>query len=92
MDYKFNENTYNLDNIREYMNKDYWDVDDLKFDFWFRLLKHQDIINKVMELNGLINSNFTGNDNTYKLKQKLIDDNKDLEPIELNLDFDWGNE
>jgi hypothetical protein len=25
MDYKFNENIYNLENIREYMYKDYWD-------------------------------------------------------------------
>ncbi len=92
MDYKFNGNTYNLNNIRQYMDKDYWDVDDLKFDLWFRLLKHQDIINKVMELNGMISNNFSGNDNTYKLKQKLIEENINIEPIELNLNFNWGDE
>lgn len=92
MDYKFNGNTYNLSNIRQYMDKDYWDADDLKFDIWFRLLKHQDIINKVMELNGMVSDNFSGNDNTYRLKQKIIEENRKIEPIEINLDFNWGDE
>ncbi len=90
-DYKCNGVIYNLDNIWQYMEKDYWDVDDLKFDFWYRLTRHQEIFNKVMEINGLVKSNFTGNDNTYKLKQELIEKNKGIAPVEINWDFEWND-
>lgn len=52
-DFIDNGNVYNLDNIWEYMEKDYWDADDLKFDFWYRLQRHQRIFYKVMELNNI---------------------------------------
>lgn len=87
VDYVVNGITYNVKNIREYMKKDYWDADDLKFDFWFRLLRHQEIFNKVMELNGLVKSNYAENDNTEILIQQMIEKNKNVKPIELNLDF-----
>ena len=35
-DYICNGIVYNLDNIWEYMEKNYWDTNDLKFDFWYR--------------------------------------------------------
>jgi len=87
LDYIYNGIIYNLENIKEYMEKDYWDSDDLKFDFWFRLLKHQDIINNVMKLNGLIKSNFNNKDNTDYLKQEIKEKNKHFKPIEINIDW-----
>lgn len=75
-DYIENGITYNLDNIWEYMEKDYWDSDDLKFDFWYRMLRHQQIFNEVMERNGLIKSNYSEKDCTPKLLKKLKKKNK----------------
>lgn len=82
---------YNLNNIWDYMEKDYWDSDDLKFDFWYRLLRHQDIFNEVMKINGLVKSNFTGTDCTEKLKQEIYEKNKNQKPIKIDLDFNWDD-
>lgn len=93
VNYTVNGVTYNMDNIMEYMKKDYWDADDLKFGFWFRMDKHQGIINKVLELNGLVKSNFTGYDNTNRLKAEMEEKNKQCKyELDLNLDFNWGDD
>ena len=93
VNYTVNGVTYNMDNIMEYMKKDYWDADDLKFGFWFRMDKHQGIINKVLELNGLVKSNFTGNDHTNRLKAEMEEKNREYaEKMDLNLDFNWGDD
>ena len=93
VNYTVNGITYNMDNIMEYMKKDYWDVDDLKFNFWFRMDKHQYIINKVLELNGFVKNNFTGNDNTNRLKAELEVKNKLCKyELDLNLNFNWGDD
>lgn len=64
--------------------------DDLKFDFWFRLQRHQQIFNEVMKRSGNVKNNFSGNDCTEKLLQEMYEKNKGLKPMELNLDFDWS--
>lgn len=79
-DYIENGVVYNLDNIWDYMEKDYWDEDDLKFDFWYRLYRHKQIFYKVMELNGKNLKNNTGidyKDCTQELLDKMAEDNKD---------------
>ncbi len=76
-DYIENGVVYNLDNIWDYMEKDYWDEDDLKFDFWYRLYRHEQIFYKVMELNGKklrnIDNDEDENDNCHDRKQELLD-------------------
>ena len=84
-DYVVNGNVYNLNNIWEYMDKDYWDSDDLKFDFWYRLQRHQQIFYEVMKLNGKIfNDNNNYKDNTIELIDKMTELNKDY-----NIDIIW---
>ena len=76
-DYVVNGNVYNIDNIWDYMEKDYWDEDDLKFDFWYRLYRHEQIFYKVMDLNGKIfNSSNEGIDQTKRLLEELKEKNK----------------
>ena len=59
------------------MEKDYWDEDDLKFDFWYRLHRHEQIFYKVMDLNGKIfNSSKEGIDHTKRLLEELKEKNK----------------
>lgn len=79
---------YNLDNIWDYLRKDYWDDEDLKFDFWYRLLRHQEIFNEVMKINGLNKSNFNGKDNTHKIKEELIQKNKEFESLMIDLEWE----
>ena len=67
-DYKCNGVIYNLDNIMEYMQKDYCNEEDLNFDFWYRLQRHQEIFNKVMEINGLVKNNFSAKFCTKKYR------------------------
>jgi len=75
--YTVNGIDYNLNNIWDYMDKDYWDADDLKFDFWYRLHRHQQIFYEVMKLNGKnLNNNINYKDNTKELLDKLIEENK----------------
>ena len=77
--------TFNLNNIWEYMDKDYWDTDDLKFDFWYRLQRHNRIFYEVMKLNGkFLNDNINYKDNTQELLDKLIEQNKDY-----NVEIIW---
>ena len=84
-DYIVNGIIYNLNNIWEYMDKDYWDGDDLKFDFWYRLQRHQQIFYEVMKLNGkFLNDNINYKDNTQELLDKLIEQNKDY-----NVEIIW---
>ena len=84
-DYVVNGVVYNLNNIWEYMDKDYWDVDDLKFDFWYRLYRHQQIFYEVMKLNGKnLNDNINYKDNTKELLDKLTEKNKDY-----NIEIIW---
>ena len=84
-DYIVNGIIYNLNNIWEYMDKDYWDGDDLKFDFWYRLQRHQHIFYEVMKLNGkFLNDNINYKDNTQELLDKLIEQNKDY-----NVEIIW---
>lgn len=79
-DYVVNGVAYNLNNIWDYMDKDYWDTDDLKFDFWYRLQRHQQIFYEVMKLNGKnFNDNINYTDNTPELLDKLIEKNKDYD-------------
>jgi hypothetical protein len=79
-DYVVNGVVYNLNNIWNYMDKDYWDTDDLKFDFWYRLQRHQQIFYEVMKLNGKnFNDNTNYTDNTQELLDKLIEKNKDYD-------------
>ena len=76
-DYVVNGNVYNIDNIWDYMEKDYWDEDDLRFDFWYRLHRHEQIFYIVMELNGKIfNSSKEGKDHTKELLEELKEKNK----------------
>ena len=81
MEYKnYTENgvIYNLENIWNYVeNIEYWDCDDFKFDFWFRLNKHQRIFYEVMKLNGKLINNHNYEDSTQKLLNELIEKNKD---------------
>ena len=78
--YVVNGNVYNLNNIWEYMDKDYWDADDLKFDFWYRLQRHQQIFYEVMKLNGkILNDNNNYKDNTRELIDKMTELNKDYD-------------
>ena len=77
-DYIVNGVKYNLDNIWDYMDKDYWDSDDLKFDFWYRLQRHQQIFNEVMKLNGKMRQDNRGKDYTDKLLKRIKDKNKDI--------------
>ena len=77
-DYIVNGITYNMDNIWDYMDKDYWDADDLKFDFWYRLQRHQQIFYEVMKLNGKMQQNNGGKDYTDKLLKRMKDKNKDI--------------
>ena len=80
IDYVVNGVVYNLNNIWDYMDKDYWDADDLKFDFWYRLQRHQQIFYEVMKLNGKnFNDNINYTDNTQELLDKLIEKNKDYD-------------
>lgn len=76
-DYIINGNVYNLNNIWEYMDKDYWDEDDLKFDFWYRLQRHQQIFYEVMKINGknFYNNNI-GKDYTKELLEEMKEKNK----------------
>ena len=77
--------TFNLNNIWEYMDKDYWDTDDLKFDFWYRLQRHNRIFYEVMKLNGkTFNDNIIYVDNTQELLDKLNKENKDY-----NVEIIW---
>lgn len=76
-DYVENGVVYNLDNIWDYMEKDYWDDDDLKFDFWYRLYRHNRIFYEVMKLNGKdLNNHTKYKDHTKELLEKLTEDNK----------------
>ncbi len=79
--YKENGNIYNLENIWEWMELDYWDDVDEKFDFWGRLMRHQQIFNKVMELNGKYKSNYEGKDCTKELLEELRKKNEKYQPI-----------
>ena len=84
-DYVLNGNVYNLDNIWDYMDKDYWDADDLKFDFWYRLQRHQQIFYEVMKLNGkILNDNNNYKDNTKELIDRMTELNKDY-----NIEIIW---
>jgi hypothetical protein len=84
-DYVVNGNVYNLNNIWEYMDKDYWDADDLKFDFWYRLHRHQQILYEVMKLNGkILNDNNNYKDNTKELIDRMTELNKDY-----NIEIIW---
>ncbi len=79
-DYVVNGIVYNLNNIWEYMDKDYWDADDLKFDFWYRLYRHQQIFYEVMKLNGKLFNDINNNnykDNTKELIDRMTELNKD---------------
>ena len=76
-DYIVNGVVYNLNNIWNYMDKDYWDADDSKFDFWYRLQRHQQIFYEVMKLNGKYFNNNNYKDHTQELLDKLIEQNKD---------------
>jgi spermidine/putrescine-binding protein len=66
------------------MDKDYWDTDDLKFDFWYRLQRHQQIFYEVMKLNGKNFNNNNYKDHTQELLDKLIEQNKDY-----NVEIIW---
>lgn len=84
-DYVVNGVVYNLNNIWDYMDKDYWDGDDLKFDFWYRLQRHQQIFYEVMKLNGKnLNNNINYKDYTKELLDELIEKNKDY-----NIEIIW---
>ncbi len=84
-DYVVNGVVYNLNNIWNYMDKDYWDDDDLKFDFWYRLQRHQQIFYEVMRLNGKnFNNNINYNDHTQELLDKMTEDNKNY-----NIEIIW---
>jgi hypothetical protein len=83
-DYVVNGVVYNLNNIWDYMDKDYWDADDLKFDFWYRLQRHQQIFYEVMKLNGKNFNNNNYKDHTQELLDKLIEQNKDY-----NVEIIW---
>ena len=87
-DYIVNGVKYNLNNIWEYMEKDYWDADDLKFDFWYRLQRHQQIFNEVMERNKMVKSNSTGNDSTDELLKEMKKKNEGLEHLQCELIWD----
>ena len=69
---------YNLNNIWEYLDKDYWDADDLKFDFWYRLQRHQQIFYEVMKINNikLGNDNENYKDHTKELLDEMKENNK----------------
>lgn len=85
IDYVVNGVVYNLNNIWNYMDKDYWDADDLKFDFWYRLHRHQQIFYEVMRLNGKnFNNNINYKDHTQELLDKMTEDNKDY-----NIEIIW---
>ena len=81
-DYKENGNVYNLNNIYDYLEKDYWDADDLKFDFWFRLQRHQQIFYEVMKRNNIKLGNVDNEKNknkkdcTNELLEKMKEKNK----------------
>ena len=75
-DYIVNGNVYNLKNIWEYMDKDYWDDDDLRFDFWYRLQRHQQIFYEVMKINGKNFKNYIGKDYTKELLEEMKEKNK----------------
>ena len=67
------------------MDKDYWDADDLKFDFWYRLQRHQQIFYEVMKLNGKIfNDNNNYKDNTRELIDRMTELNKNY-----NIEIIW---
>ena len=84
-DYVVNGNVYNLNNIWEKMDEDYWDADDLKFDFWYRLYRHKQIFYEVMKLNGkILNNNKNYKDNTKELIDKMTELNKDY-----NIEIIW---
>jgi hypothetical protein len=85
-DYVVNGVVYNLNNIWNYMDKDYWDADDLKFDFWYRLQRHQQIFYEVMKLNGKNFNNNNYKDHTQELLDKLIEQNKDY-----NVEIIWDD-
>ena len=78
-DYKENGNVYNLNNIYEYLEKDYWDADDLNFDFWFRLQRHQQIFYEVMKRNNIKLGNRHNEENKNKIDctQKLLEEMKE---------------
>ena len=76
-DYIVNGIVYNLNNIMEYMDKDYWDADDLKFDFWYRLQRHQQIFYEVMKLNNIkLGNNNIDKDSTNELLEAMKEKNK----------------
>ena len=84
-DYIVNGVVYNLKNIWDYMDKDYWDADDLKFDFWYRLQRHQQIFYEVMKLNGKnFNDNNNYKDHTKELLEKMKEINKNY-----NVEIIW---
>ena len=78
-DYIVNGIVYNLNNIWDYMDKDYWDADDLKFDFWYRLQRHQQIFYEVMKLNGKNFNNNIGKDCTKELLKEMKEKNKNYQ-------------
>jgi hypothetical protein len=89
-DYIHNGTKYNLSNLKDYIQKDFWDSDDLKFDFWYRMHIHNMIVNKVLELNGIKSNPYT-EDNSERLKKEISEKNKNIpltEPFELSFIFD----
>jgi hypothetical protein len=49
VDFVYNGNKYNLENLKDYIEKDYLDGDDIKFDFWCRMYIHNMIILKKIK-------------------------------------------
>lgn len=88
-DYIVNGISYNVNNIWKFIDKDYWDDDDLNLNFWHRLQRHNQIFYEVMRINNVKfgNHNNKYQDNTKALLDKMTEANKDY-----NIEIIWEDE
>jgi hypothetical protein len=84
-----NELENNMNKIWDYLKKEYWEDDDLKFDFWYRIQKHQNLIFELLKKKG-IKSNDITIDNSEHLKREILQKYNNVIPhhvSEYNLDW-----
>ena len=82
------ENTNYINNGVVYNLNNIWDADDLKFDFWYRLQRHQQIFYEVMKLNNIkLGIDNEDKDCTKELLEKIKQKNK-----KYNVKILWNDE
>ncbi len=84
-----NELENNMNKIWDFLKKEYWEDDDLKFDFWYRIQKHQILIFELLNKKGIKSNNILI-DNSERLKEEIKQKYDNVIPYrqtEYNLDW-----